>query len=179
VSSSRLPADWWTISPEHNAPNAGNQDWMSSHVNQAIQTIVCQDKAAVNEPLPSKVLRGYVGQSQNLKPVHPSLATATWFGARLEQNLLSVLFVQAILIRFEQSNKKTASPDLRSAYGSMARQRYGLHAHIGSAFYLTDRNSFLSTESSNKTPKTLFLARSLIERLLFICSVEPQWTEVN
>jgi len=36
---------------------------MCSHVDQAFETILCEDEAAMSESLLSEVLRGYVGQS--------------------------------------------------------------------------------------------------------------------
>jgi hypothetical protein len=52
-----------TVGTEHDTHDIGTKDWVCSLANQALQTILCQDKAAMGESLFSKVLGRYVGQS--------------------------------------------------------------------------------------------------------------------
>jgi len=47
---------------KHDAFDTGSEDRMSSHVNQASQTVFCKDEATMDEELFSKAFLSYVGQ---------------------------------------------------------------------------------------------------------------------
>jgi hypothetical protein len=50
------------VGTEHDALDTRTEDRMASHVNQALQTVLCEDEAAMGKSLLTELLCGYVGQ---------------------------------------------------------------------------------------------------------------------